>query len=227
MSVLSVVGVEKNFPARNGEITVLEDINFEVEQGEVVLIRGRSGAGKSTLLNIICGLEKASSGQVVFNGNDITKMSLSKLAELRATEIGMIFQSFNLIPTWTALENVESVLMHRGMARSEREEKAKKILKELGLQDRYENLPAELSVGQQQRVAIARTLVNSPKLILADEPTGDVDQETASEIMEMLINRVKQDKVAMIIVSHGVFDDKYADKILYLKDGKFIEEKEK
>lgn len=227
MSVLSVVGVEKNFPARNGEITVLEDINFEVEQGEVVLIRGRSGAGKSTLLNIICGLEKASSGQVVFNGNDITKMSLSKLAELRATEIGMIFQSFNLIPTWTALENVESVLMHRGMSKNEREEKAKKILKELGLQDRYENLPAELSVGQQQRVAIARTLVNSPKLILADEPTGDVDQETASEIMEMLINRVKQDKVAMIIVSHGVFDDKYADKILYLKDGKFIEEKEK
>ena len=224
MSVLSVIDVKKSFPVRTGEIKVLDGVSFNVAAGEVVLIRGRSGAGKSTLLNIISGLEKANSGQIVFNGKVVTDMSLSQLAELRATCIGIIFQSFNLIPTWTAVENVEAVLMHRGISKSERKEKAEKILTELGLQDRFENLPAELSVGQQQRVAIARTLVNSPKLVLADEPTGDVDPETAGEIMELLMNRVKQDKVAMIIVSHGVFDDKYADRTLYLKDGKFVEQ---
>lgn len=227
MSVLSVVDLKKNFPVRTGEIKVLDGVSFNIEEGETVLIRGRSGAGKSTFLNIVSGLEKATSGQVIFNGNNVTDMSLSQLAELRATSIGIIFQSFNLISTWTALENVEAVLMHRGLSNSERREKAEKILSDLGLQDRLENLPAELSVGQQQRVAIARTLVNSPKLVLADEPTGDVDIETASEIMELLMKRVKQDKVAMIIVSHGVFDDKYADRILCLKDGKFVEQSDK
>ena len=224
MSVLSVVDLKKSFPVRTGEIKVLDGISFSIEESEVVLIRGRSGAGKSTFLNIISGLETATSGQVIFNGKSITEMNLRQLAELRATSIGIIFQSFNLIPTWTALENVEAVLMHRGFSKTERREKAEKILTELGLQDRFENLPSELSVGQQQRVAIARTLVNSPSLILADEPTGDVDSETASEIMELLMKRVKQDKVAMIIVSHGVFDDKYADKVLCLKDGKFVEQ---
>jgi putative ABC transport system ATP-binding protein len=135
----------------------------------------------------------------------------------------MIFQSFNLIPGWTARENVEAVLMHRGINAGERQKRATDILSELGLADRLENLPAELSVGQQQRVAIARTLVNDPVLILADEPTGDVDAETAAEIVELLLPRVKSGRAAMIVASHGLFDVKLATRVVCLKDGSLSE----
>ncbi|MFA7145274.1 MAG: ATP-binding cassette domain-containing protein, partial [Candidatus Riflebacteria bacterium] len=158
-----------------------------------------------------------------FKDKDLTAMTLNELAELRAKHIGMIFQSFNLIQTWTALENVEAVLMHRGIDAAERRKRATEILEELGLGERLANLPAELSVGQQQRVAIARTMVHRPDLILADEPTGDVDEETASEIMTLLMERVKKDKISMIAASHGAFNKKYADRELMLKDGKICD----
>lgn len=218
--ILRVESVKKSFIARNRcEIKVLCDISFFVRPGEILLIKGRSGEGKTTLLSIIAGIEKADSGRIFYRENEITAMTLNQLAELRADSIGLIFQSFNLIPTWTALENVEAVLMHRGLAKSERIDRASEVLKRLGLGDRMDNLPSELSVGQQQRVAVARTLVNNPSLILADEPTGDVDQETAHEIMSLIVPMIKAGKTAMVVTSHGSFNDALADRMMFLYDG--------
>jgi len=223
MFVLSVDNLSKSFDVRGNQLKIFSDISFAVKPGEVLLISGRSGVGKSTLLGILSGLDRANSGKIFFKDKDLTAMTLNELAELRAKHIGMIFQSFNLIQTWTALENVEAVLMHRGIDAAERRKRATEILEELGLGERLANLPAELSVGQQQRVAIARTMVHRPDLILADEPTGDVDDETASEIMALLMERVKKDKISMIAASHGAFNKKYADCELLLKDGKICD----
>lgn len=223
MFVLNVDNLGKSFDVRGNQLKIFSDISFAVKPGEVLLISGRSGVGKSTLLGILSGLDRANSGKIFFKDKDLTAMTLNELAELRAKHIGMIFQSFNLIQTWTALENVEAVLMHRGIDAAERRKRATEILEELGLGERLANLPAELSVGQQQRVAIARTMVHRPDLILADEPTGDVDDETASEIMALLMERVKKDKISMIAASHGAFNKKYADRELLLKDGKICD----
>ncbi|MCK9456739.1 MAG: ABC transporter ATP-binding protein [Candidatus Riflebacteria bacterium] len=223
MFVLNVENLSKSFDVRGNQLKIFSDISFAVKPGEVLLISGRSGVGKSTLLGILSGLDRANSGKIFFKDKDLTAMTLNELAELRAKHIGMIFQSFNLIQTWTALENVEAVLMHRGIDAAERRKRATEILEELGLGERLANLPAELSVGQQQRVAIARTMVHRPDLILADEPTGDVDEETASEIMTLLMERVKKDKISMIAASHGAFNKKYADRELLLKDGKICD----
>lgn len=223
MFVLNVDNLSKSFDVRGNQLKIFSDISFAVKPGEVLLISGRSGVGKSTLLGILSGLDRANSGKIFFKDKDLTAMTLNELAELRAKHIGMIFQSFNLIQTWTALENVEAVLMHRGIDAAERRKRATEILEELGLGERLANLPAELSVGQQQRVAIARTMVHRPDLILADEPTGDVDDETASEIMALLMERVKKDKISMIAASHGAFNKKYADRELLLKDGKICD----
>jgi len=223
MFVLNVDNLSKSFDVRGNQLKIFSDISFAVKPGEVLLISGRSGVGKSTLLGILSGLDRANSGKIIFKDKDLTAMNLNELAELRAKHIGMIFQSFNLIQTWTALENVEAVLMHRGIDAAERRKRATEILEELGLGERLANLPAELSVGQQQRVAIARTMVHRPDLILADEPTGDVDEETASEIMTLLMERVKKDKISMIAASHGAFNKKYADRELLLKDGKICD----
>lgn len=223
MFVLSVENLSKSFDVRGNQLKIFSDISFAVKPGEVLLISGRSGVGKSTLLGILSGLDRANSGKIFFKDKDLTAMTLNELAELRAKHIGMIFQSFNLIQTWTALENVEAVLMHRGIDAAERRKRATEILEELGLGERLANLPAELSVGQQQRVAIARTMVHRPDLILADEPTGDVDEETASEVMTLLMERVKKDKISMIAASHGAFNKKYADRELLLKDGKICD----
>ncbi|MDD3996032.1 MAG: ABC transporter ATP-binding protein [Bacilli bacterium] len=223
MFVLNVENLSKSFDVRGNQLKIFSDISFAVKPGEVLLISGRSGVGKSTLLGILSGLDRANSGKIFFKDKDLTAMTLNELAELRAKHIGMIFQSFNLIQTWTALENVEAVLMHRGIDAAERRKRATEILEELGLGERLANLPAELSVGQQQRVAIARTMVHRPDLILADEPTGDVDEETASEVMTLLMERVKKDNISMIAASHGAFNKKYADRELMLKDGKICD----
>ena len=217
--LLKVENLARTYMTRGNETKVFSNVSFSVSPGELLLINGRSGTGKSTLLGLLGGLDRPTTGKILFQEREITAMSLSELAELRALSIGMIFQSFNLIPTWTALENVEAVLMHRGIDPEARRTRSVRILEDLGLANRLNNLPAELSVGQQQRVAVARTMVNDPLLILADEPTGDVDPETAAEINNLLLPRVKSGQVAMIVASHGLFDQTLASRVACLKDG--------
>ena len=217
--LLECNNLRKAFTIRGKQITVLKGVSFSVHPGEIVFITGKSGAGKSILLSLLGGLDQPNSGSVVFEGHPLESLSNEELSRLRCKKIGFIFQNFNLIASWTASENVEAALRHSGMPREIRRAKAIQALADLGLGDRLDNLPAELSIGQQQRVAVARTLVNDPVLILADEPTGDVDPETAQEIVEMLITPVRERSATLVIATHGNFPLDNAHRVLLLRDG--------
>ena len=220
--IIEARGLSKNFRIRRKGIPVLRCIDLSVIPGEVVVIRGRSGAGKSVLLWLLSGLDRPTSGDILFEGESIAGFSDSSLAELRQRKIGVIFQNFNLMASWTACENVAAALEHDGLKSNEAHRQAVAILSELGLSERLDNLPAELSVGQQQRVAVARTLANNPSLILADEPTGAVDPETAAEILDMLLRPVRQRGATLIVATHGHFPTRLADRTLILRDGVMI-----
>jgi putative ABC transport system ATP-binding protein len=220
--LLKCENVTKNFVVKQGEIQVLKGINLSANKGEIVVITGKSGTGKSTLLWILGGLERPTSGKVIFEDHSMDKLSSEDLAILRRRKIGIIFQNFNLLPSWTAFENVEAAMMHTGTPKPTRKEKTRTLLNGLGLGDRFDNLPSELSIGQQQRVAIARAIANEPSLILADEPTGDVDPETASEIINHLLAPVKDKNVTLIITTHGAFPLDVADRVFYMKDGNLV-----
>ncbi len=221
-TVISCSNVSKFFTSRGKRTEVLSNITFSVKAGEIVLIRGRSGSGKTTLLQILAGLDRPSSGSVEITGKFIDKLSSAKLAQLRRQNIGFIFQNFNLLPSWTALENVEAALIHTKLTRDERIRKAHELLGELGLADRVDHLPSELSLGQQQRVAVARALINTPKIVFADEPTGDVDSEIAAVIIESLVNLVRSRKASLVVCTHGDFPQEMADRVYILEEGKII-----
>lgn len=218
-TILECKNLRKKFTVGGKAISVLKGISFSVNRGESVIIQGRSGAGKSILLWLLCGLEQPTSGEVLFEGRPLQNLNNSQLASLRRDKIGIIFQNFNLITSWTALENVESALLHSNISKKAGQQKAAEILAELGLGERLNNLPAELSIGEQQRVTVARTLINEPTLILADEPTGDVDPETAQEIIQMLKGPVKERGASLLITTHGNFPLEAADRILSLENG--------
>ncbi|MBI3946531.1 MAG: ATP-binding cassette domain-containing protein [Armatimonadetes bacterium] len=220
--LLQCRGLRKCFITRGREVCVLGSVDLAVRAGEVVVIRGRSGAGKSTLLGLLGGLERPTSGSVLLGSERLEALSASALASLRRRRIGIIFQSHNLLPSWTARENVEAALMHAGVPAGARRARAAGLLKALGLEDRLGYLPAELSVGQQQRVAIARALVNEPSVILADEPTGDVDPETAAEIVSLLTAPVHERGVALVVATHGAFPLDGADRVCHLEGGRLI-----
>lgn len=212
--------VTKSYTGRKGqEIPILRDINLTVNAGEIVIITGRSGCGKSTLLTLLGGLDRPTSGSINLDGEELQSLDNEKLANLRRKQIGIIFQNFNLLPSWTAFENIEAALLHTGMSAAERAEKVMALLEQLNLKEQMENLPAEMSMGQQQRVAIARTLVHTPLLMLADEPTGDVDPETAQEIIDLLLIPVRQHGATLIITTHGNFPLNIADRVMTLSDG--------
>ena len=217
--ILKCENIVKKFAARQGDIEILKDINFSVNKGEIAIIKGKSGAGKSTLLWILAGIERANSGKIIFEGRLLDEMSNQELAVLRRKEIGIIFQNFNLIPSWTAFENVESALIHSGMSKQDRAEKVYSLLNEFELPNRIDNLPSELSIGQQQRVAIARAIANEPSIIIADEPTGELDPETAAEIITHLNRLVKDKSITLIIATHGTYPLDSADRIFQLSDG--------
>jgi putative ABC transport system ATP-binding protein len=223
-NIISCSNVTKHFNSGSKRTDVLNDVAFSSQAGEIVLIQGRSGTGKSTLLRILAGLERPSSGRVEIAGESIEKLSSAKLARLRSRTIGYIFQNFNLIPSWTALENVEAALISTNLSRNERRQKAGEWLAELGLADRTDHLPSELSIGQQQRVAIARALINTPKIVFADEPSGDVDSETANSIIDCLVNLVRQRRTTLIVCTHGIFPQEIADRLYILKQGKITEQ---
>jgi len=203
--ILECQNIMKSFALKSRTIAVLNCINLNVARGQIYVITGRSGSGKSTLLGLMGGIERQTSGSIRFKDVYLERLSNESLANLRRKSIGIICQSHNLISSWTAYENVDAVLMHSGLSAAKRAEKIKSLLNEFGLDGMLDNLPSELSAGQQQRVAIARTLVNEPEIILADEPTGEVDSETSIEIIKHLFLPVRERHVALVVVTKGDF----------------------
>ena len=199
-NLLKLIDINLNYKTDNNLIKVLQDINLEVKLKETLSIVGESGSGKTSLIMLIGGLEKASSGKIFFENNEITNMSEDEISNIRRKNIGIVFQSFYLIPNYTALENVSLTLEINKISNAEI--KAKEILERFGLSERFYNLPSQLSGGEQQRVAIARSIVMKPKLILADEPTGNLDSENSELISKILFNYVSDEKASLIMVTH-------------------------
>jgi putative ABC transport system ATP-binding protein len=207
-----------------GEVSVpaLRGITLKIYSGEGVAIIGASGSGKSTLLNMVGSLDIPTKGHVLLDGIDITKFSESELAQLRGKKIGFVFQTFNLIPSMSALENVELPMIFQNVPAEKRRERAKKLLSMVGLSHKLNNRPNQLSGGESQRVAIARALANDPEVILADEPTGNLDTKTGQEIMDLLRSLHVHQKKTLIIVTHDLDMAKHLEVIIRLKDGKII-----
>jgi putative ABC transport system ATP-binding protein len=219
---LGKVYFRKNTPP----IKALGGVNLEVFAGEFLALVGRSGSGKTTLLNLIGALDRPTSGEVLFEGKSLGDFSNRDLALLRREKIGFVFQTFNLLPSLTVLENVESALIHSPMSKNEITEKVTTLLEFFDLTDKSSMLPLDLSVGQQQKVAIARALVKNPVLILADEPTGEMDPMAGEEIVAKLVELNRKSNVTTVVVSHGTFMCNQADRTLFLKDGKIVSRKE-
>ena len=220
MKILKIEKLSKIYGKGDAEVIALNDISFEVEEGEFIAITGPSGSGKSTLLHTIAGLEKPSSGTVYFYDKDIYKMNKKDLTILRRQKIGIIYQFYNLIPTLTVEENI---LLPIELDRKKVDkEKLENILKFLNLENRKKHLPNELSGGQQQKVAIGRALMINPTIILADEPTGNLDTKSSSEIIQLLQKANKEYKQTIIMITHNLEIAKLADRIIHMEDGKFI-----
>jgi putative ABC transport system ATP-binding protein len=216
--VIKTNHITRHFDMGKEVIKVLHGINIEVYKNEYVAFMGPSGSGKSTFMNIIGCLDTPSGGQYLLNGKDVSKMTDNQLAEVRNKEIGFIFQTFNLLPRYTALENVALPLVYAGLSKSDRIAKAKKALEHVGLADRMKHKPNELSGGQRQRVAIARALVNDPSILLADEPTGNLDSKTSEEIMA-LFHELHSRGNTIIIVTHEPDIAMHTGRIVRLRDG--------
>ena len=217
-SIIKLSDIAKIYKIGTETIHALRSVSVEILQNEYVAMMGPSGSGKSTLMNIIGCLDTPSNGQYILNGTEVSKMTDNELAEVRNKEIGFIFQTFNLLPRSTALENVALPLVYAGISKSERLERAFKALEDVGLGDRVKHRPNELSGGQRQRVAVARALVNRPSIILADEPTGNLDSKTSEEIM-VLFNEIHQKGNTIIVVTHEEEIAQHAHRIVRLKDG--------
>lgn len=219
--MLEVKNISKYYKTGAGKVKALEDINFKINDGQFVSIIGRSGSGKSTLLNVLGGLDKASSGEVLVDNTDITKLNDHKLISYRAKKIGFIFQNYNLIPNLSALENVILPMEFAKIPKNERKKRAKELLIDVGLnEDEINRKPNKLSGGQQQRVAIARSLANQPKLILADEPTGNLDEETGKKVFDLLHDLAKNKKTTIIAVTHDLEIAGKTEKTFKIKDGR-------
>ena len=216
--IISSENLSRQFRVGTVIINALNEVSFAVNKNEFVALMGASGSGKSTLMNLIGCLDSATSGSYNLNGTNVKEMDENSLANVRNKEIGFIFQTFNLLPRYTALENVILPLIYAGIKKEEREIMAKKALENVGLSDRMTHKPNELSGGERQRVAIARALVNNPSIILADEPTGNLDSETSIEIMK-LFQKIHQKGNTIIVVTHEEDIAKYAGRIIRLKDG--------
>jgi len=207
-------------------INAVDEVSFSVKKGEIVSIVGRSGSGKSTLLNLIGGLDTASGGQIIFNDKRISDWSRNELAYHRRHNVGMIFQSFNLIFTRNALDNIILALIFGSYPKNKRMSKAQDLLRRVGLAERQYHKPDELSGGETQRVAIARALANDPEIILADEPTGNLDSVTAAEIINLLVNLNKEHDKTILLVTHDrETAESISDRMIYLLDGKIVEDK--
>jgi putative ABC transport system ATP-binding protein len=207
-------------------IKALEGVNLEAFQGEFLAIIGRSGSGKTTLLNLLGALDQPTMGEIKFEGKTLNSLPNRDLAILRREKIGFIFQTFNLLPSLTVIENIESALIHSGMSKEKIRDKVSLLLDLLGLKEMSNRLPLELSVGQQQKVSIARAIIKDPSLILADEPTGEMDPITSREILEKLIELNRKAKITLIVASHGTLIQSEADRTLFIKSGRIVSQEE-
>ena len=223
--VIRIRNITRDFYLGQEVVNVLKGIDLDIEKGEYVAFMGPSGSGKSTLMNLLGCLDTPTSGQYILNGKDVSKMSDDELAEIRNKEIGFVFQTFNLLPRTTALENVALPMVYAGASKSERKERAEEVLTNVGLADRMDHKPNQLSGGQRQRVAVGRALVNRPSIILADEPTGNLDSKTSVEIMN-LFDEIHRAGNTVILVTHEEDIAKHAHRIIRLRDG-VIESDEK
>lgn len=217
--MIKISHVSKIYKTGEIETTALSDISFEIKKGEFVAIMGPSGSGKSTLMHILGALDQPTSGQYILDGEEVSRLSEDKLADIRNKKIGFIFQAFNLLPRTTALKNVMLPLVYAGVPKVERLERAKKYLEMVGLSDRMEHFSNQLSGGQQQRVAIARGLAMNPAILLADEPTGNIATSQAEEIMA-IFKQINKQGHTIIMITHEPDIAKYAKRIIYIKDGK-------
>ncbi len=227
MNIVECIDVSKSY--RQGQVTVqaLKDVNLQIDKGEFLAVAGPSGSGKTTLLNMIGGLDLLDSGRIIVDGEAFESMSQSQLANLRLHKIGFVFQAYNLIPVLSAVENVEYVMLLQGLPANERRAKAMAILDEVGLEGKYNRRPAELSGGQQQRVAVARAIVSNPSIVLADEPTANLDSKTGQGLLEM-VKQMNADKEITFIFSthdHMVMDN--ARRLVKLRDGRLVDDQVK
>jgi putative ABC transport system ATP-binding protein len=215
-----LTNVKKDYPKGRQTVHALQGVDLELADGEWIAIQGPTGHGKSTLLQILGGLDRATSGSVLLDGTDLTRLGEGSMTKVRATTIGFIFQTFNLIPTLSAQENVETALVPLGVSARSRKARAAEALASVGLEDRARHLPTELSGGQQQRTAIARALVKEPKVLLADEPTGNLDEDTRDEIIALL-EKLWQDKgLSMVMVTHDTAVARRAQRLGTMRNGK-------
>jgi putative ABC transport system ATP-binding protein len=223
--IYALKNVTKTYKQKNRTVTALTNVDLTIPQGQLVAIQGPTGGGKSTLLQMLGALDRPSAGSVLLGDQDVAKLGDGALTNLRATEIGFVFQSFNLIPTLTALENVETAFAGSlaNRSRSEIRDRSTAALREVGLGERLDHLPAELSGGQQQRVAIARALVKNPSVLLADEPTGALDEATRDEIMGLIEKQWKERGLTVVVVTHDSWVAKRAERRLHIKQGQVRE----
>lgn len=219
MDQIELVDVNRNFRVNKKEVTVIKNANLCVRKGDFVVLLGASGSGKTTLLNLISGLDKPNSGQIIIDGVDIAKLSNNEMACWRGENLGIVFQSYNLMTYMSAVDNVAMPMVFKGVSKKNRINRAISFLRSVGLKDRiYQNVNY-LSGGEQQRVTIARALINNPKVLIADEPTGDLDLASATEVMEILYSLYKERKATIIMSTHNPNYAKYADKVIYIQKG--------
>lgn len=223
--LLNIQNIYKNYGKEPMIVPVLKDVSLEVVQGDYIAIMGPSGSGKTTLMNIIGFLDRASLGTYLFEDEDISEMNDDALSDLRLNKIGFVFQNFNLLSSETAQENVALPLIYAGIGKEKRNQRAIDVLNKVGLQDRISFKPSQLSGGQKQRVAIARAIINNPKILLADEPTGALDQASGKQVME-LFKSLNDEGVTIIMITHDANVASHAKKIFHIIDGEIIENKQ-
>ena len=223
--IISVEGLSKVFQVGSEKIAALNGVTFGIPKGQICCIVGTSGSGKSTLLNQLAGLEKPTKGRVIIGKRNVSAMGEDALARFRQHHVGFIFQSYNLMAAMTALENVSMPLIFRGIPKNKREVAAKKILEEVGLSQRLRHKPSQMSGGQQQRVGIARAFVGAPKIIFADEPTGNLDTKTTIEVMGMMVRLCKEQGQTLVLVTHDLEIAEYADRTITMRDGVIVDDR--
>ncbi len=224
MSLLDLKGITKDYPLGKTIVKALRGLDLSIEKGEIVAIMGPSGSGKSTLMHVLGALDTPTTGTASLEGQDLDQLSENELVTLRGRKVGFVFQTFNLIQTLSAQHNVELPMIFLGVRKSVRAERARRLLEKVGLAERVQHRPNELSGGERQRVAIARALANDPEILLADEPTGNLDSETGATILELLKQLCRDEGKTMILITHDPDAAAIADRIVRLRDGRVVEE---